>query len=296
MGFGEWPKIGENRAATRTNPRPRAGFDRGHRTRPGWHLLVAPLSLVRAGAERPISTPRKSTPEAPTAMRIIMDDRYGTAPEFLRRLARRGFDIRAAAWLTPNDGDESFDQVDLYVGSATVAEKGAAAAYREVSLLLREMPETLLTVSDVKLVGPSDPVALDLAEIYGRYRSPLPTRILNRAFGNVSVREAYLYPRAIRRPRPGPDGPRGFASGFGPPDESRSGPPSTGARFASRRQFVRRRAGVPPTRPPPDARGPILRRGRIGTPDDRARRDRHGRPTERPRRSSITSPSHGDSP
>ena len=121
--------------------------------------------------------------------RILVDDRYYPAETFLTRLVRSGIDVQAAFWLTTGD-----EETNLYIVSKVVDEKGLAAAYREVNALLRRTPESRVMVDDVKLIGPSHPIAVDVAAILKLYSGRLPIRVPERLLGGMVVRDVYIYP------------------------------------------------------------------------------------------------------
>jgi hypothetical protein len=131
---------------------------------------------------------------------ILVDDRYYTAEPFLTRLARSGFGIAAAGWLTLADDE----QTKLYVVSPVVDEKGTAEAYRPVLDLLRQMPESRLDSSDIRLVGLSHPISRDLVATRDLHPGRLPTRVLNTLFGGRTMREVFIYPISVTAGR-GPD-------------------------------------------------------------------------------------------
>jgi len=107
----------------------------------------------------------------------------------------------AAFWLKASeDGKWSF-----YLVSPVVDAAGLAKAYRLLHPLVRARPRPFwIDPLEIKLTGPSNPIARDVLGIHGRVRgphgSPLPWG--GTKLGNRSIEGAYLYPLPAATPSP----------------------------------------------------------------------------------------------
>lgn len=111
-----------------------------------------------------------------------------------------GVDITAAFWLKPSEDGQWY----LYIATETVEDKGIAAAFKAVLGAIRRLshPPRLNLLGDLKVVGASNPVTVDVLGIQSRYAAPLATRYRGNRLGPISIDEAYLYPvsRTARTP------------------------------------------------------------------------------------------------
>jgi hypothetical protein len=125
----------------------------------------------------------------------LIDDGQRLADE----LARRGFPVTAAFWLKPSERNRWY----FYVVSSVVDDEGLTQAYRRLHPVVRAMPELLwIDPLEIRLIGPSNPIAQDVLAIHSRVRGPRATPIRWRGtrLGNVSVEGAYLYPPPVTTP------------------------------------------------------------------------------------------------
>jgi hypothetical protein len=108
------------------------------------------------------------------------------------QLLRAGFDVTAAAWLKETEVGRWY----LFIVTANVQSKGAAAAYSDAYGVLLKMRDVAITMADVVLVGPVDPVARDLitmtkaGAVSTLTRVQLPTSV---TLGNLVVEELFIY-------------------------------------------------------------------------------------------------------
>lgn len=104
-------------------------------------------------------------------------------------LARGGLDITAAAWVRPHE-DERWT---LYIVSKDVDSKGPLIAYRAVADALRSIHDTLLSMTEIKLVGGADTVGRNLLEVFQGNIGRLTSRQRRPVIGGMPVDEAYIY-------------------------------------------------------------------------------------------------------
>src|SRR5438067_2222475 len=112
--------------------------------------------------------------------------------KLVEELPRRGFEVTAAFWLqTSEDGKWYF-----YIVSPKVDTEGLVHAYRLLQSIVRAMPQPFwIDPLEIKLIAPSNQIALDVLAILGRVAGPsiCPIRWRGRQLGNLSIEEAYLY-------------------------------------------------------------------------------------------------------
>lgn len=70
-----------------------------------------------------------------------------------------------------------------------------ADAYRVVYGALRRIPNTEISISNVKIVDADNPIARSAIEVRDRYPARLPARYNGKRLGNMSIEDAYIYPR-----------------------------------------------------------------------------------------------------
>jgi hypothetical protein len=123
----------------------------------------------------------------------LVDGLIEDGRRILDELPQGGFEVTAAFWLkAAEDGQWYF-----YIVSPVAERERMNDAYRRLYTLIRRMPEPLwLDPLEVKLIGPSNPIARDVLAIHQRVPGPTvgPIRWGGRQLGNVSVDGAYLYP------------------------------------------------------------------------------------------------------
>lgn len=120
----------------------------------------------------------------------LVEEKVDAGRKLISRLMSDGFDVAAACWLKTSEEGEWF----LYVASEDVDKKGLAAAYREAYGALQARGDDGVSMSQLKLISPSHPIALDVLDIHRRYPARIATRTRRPQFGNVAIDEAYIYP------------------------------------------------------------------------------------------------------
>jgi hypothetical protein len=107
------------------------------------------------------------------------------------KLAQNGFEVTAAGWIRTTEDGQWF----LYLVSPVVDEKGPLGAYRRVNALLRQMPQPFSVHSlDVKLIGPTEPIAEGIQDMHRRYPAKSPIHLGETQLNGVSIDGAYIYP------------------------------------------------------------------------------------------------------
>jgi hypothetical protein len=120
----------------------------------------------------------------------LVDRRIDDGQKFVLQLAHDGFDFTAVFWLRPVDDN----WWHLYVASKLVDDQGPAVAYRKLQTSLRQLPGTTISLSDIKLIGATDPLTHDILKIRKRYSGAAPIRFGGAQLGGMLVEEALIYP------------------------------------------------------------------------------------------------------
>lgn len=121
----------------------------------------------------------------------LMDYQKRDGWQLLQKLANNGFDVRAAAWVVRPSMEEK-RRWHLYIVTKAVSQNGTGAAYTSIIDALRELPDSSLSPTDTKFVGPDTPIGEDLAywsqQRKTEFWSPGPW------LGDLAIDWAYIYP------------------------------------------------------------------------------------------------------
>jgi len=121
---------------------------------------------------------------------LLVEQQIDDGQELIDLLLREGFDVSAAAWVKPSEEDRYL----LYLVSKGVDEHGLSAAYRAIHPVLGKLHAPWVSLADLRLVGPTNPVGADIMEINRKYPGRSPTRTRRPQLGSMSIDEAYVYP------------------------------------------------------------------------------------------------------
>lgn len=125
----------------------------------------------------------------------LVDNQIDDGQRLLTRLAREGFDVRAACWGKPVDED----CWSLYLATPVLDEKGMLGAYGELGRIMRPLGDMSITSADVKLIGAKHPMvqaALDLRRRFP-HKHPMaypPTPSPSSLLGGIPLEGVYVYP------------------------------------------------------------------------------------------------------
>ena len=109
-------------------------------------------------------------------------------------LVRDGFDVAVALWVkTSEEGLWYF-----YVGSQSVESMPLADAYRTAYSALTKIPNSSLTLSQIKLIGSQDVVASDAIKNRDSFSDGRATTFIDITIGNLPCDVAYIYPRPAK--------------------------------------------------------------------------------------------------
>lgn len=124
---------------------------------------------------------------------LLVEQQIDDGQEFIDLLLGAGFDVSAAAWVKPSEEGSWL----LYLVSKEVDEQGLSVASRALHPVFVKFKQVAPWVSllDLKILGPTDPVAADLLEINRKFPGRSPTRTRRPQLGGMSIDDAYVYPR-----------------------------------------------------------------------------------------------------
>lgn len=114
-------------------------------------------------------------------------------------LLQLGFEVTAAFWLKPSENGKWY----FYIVSPVVETEGIIMAYRRLHPLFQLIPPSFgIRPTGIKLIGPSNPIARDVLDIYTRTPGPggFPIRWRGTYLGNMSIDGAYLYQLPVTTP------------------------------------------------------------------------------------------------
>lgn len=124
---------------------------------------------------------------------VLVDDRIEDGARLLRQLAADGFDVSVGCWVKTAEEGLWF----LYVGSRSLEVGGdkLADGYRTAYASWTKADAQSITLSDIKLVPASNPIAGAAMALRDRSRDGGPIRYQgSRRLGQMAVEEVYIYP------------------------------------------------------------------------------------------------------
>jgi hypothetical protein len=120
----------------------------------------------------------------------LVNDQIDDGARLLAALSENGFSVVAACWVKTSEEGRWF----LYIASDAVEQAKLAAAYRQVYALLESLPTSGISMSEIKLIGRSNPITKDVLDLQRRYPGQLPTRSRRIQLGEIATDEVYIYP------------------------------------------------------------------------------------------------------
>jgi hypothetical protein len=122
---------------------------------------------------------------------LLVDNRIDDGEKLLARLVQSGFDVTVACWVLVSEESSWF----LYIGSTGVDPATVGDAYRKLYAALIKLPDVSLSISEVRLVHPSNAIAKDAIAERDRHRGRIPVRYGGKRLGDMAIEEAYIYPK-----------------------------------------------------------------------------------------------------
>jgi hypothetical protein len=123
----------------------------------------------------------------------LVEDQIDDGRLLVERFVADGGSVTAAFWVKTAEEGQWF----LYIATEGVDRDGPAAAYRTVYASLKKLGDPWIALSEIKLVGPENPITKSVLEILARHPRRSPIRFGGKSLGNLSVEEAYIYPPRI---------------------------------------------------------------------------------------------------
>jgi hypothetical protein len=123
---------------------------------------------------------------------LLVDEQIEAGQALVDQLLRDGFDDRAVIFWTRESEEGPWGY--LYIASAAVNPEKVGEAYGVVYESMRKLPDSQVSLSEIKLVHPSDPLAAVVIGV--RDRTPagrLPIRFRGKSLERFGVDEVYIY-------------------------------------------------------------------------------------------------------
>jgi hypothetical protein len=122
---------------------------------------------------------------------LLVDKQIEDGQTIVTELVNAGFDVSVAFWVKTSEEGLWF----LYIGSTSVEASKIGDAYRTLYSCLSKIPDPCVSMSEVKLIQASNPIAKGAIAARDRQPGRLPVRIKGKHLGSLSIEEAYIYPR-----------------------------------------------------------------------------------------------------
>jgi len=120
----------------------------------------------------------------------LVDEHLRDGQRLIEQLAADGNPIDLAFWVKTAEDGIWF----LYLATDIVNQIGSAKAYRKVYASLNKLADPWMTISEVKLIAPENPIATGVRDVMARHPGRIPTRFGGNRLGGLSIEEAYIYP------------------------------------------------------------------------------------------------------
>jgi hypothetical protein len=125
---------------------------------------------------------------------ILVGSQFDDGRRLVGQIIRDGFDVSVAFWVkTSEEG-----LWHLYIASPAVDAERPGEAYQKVYTSLSKIPDSAVSLPDIKLINDESPIAQDVIAICDRYPARVPRRFRGKRIGNLSIVEAYIYPPPVR--------------------------------------------------------------------------------------------------
>jgi len=122
---------------------------------------------------------------------LLVKDRFDEGLRFISQLVRDGFTITVAFWVKTSEEGLWF----LYIASPSVNSERIGDAYRAVYASLRQVPDSGIALSDIKLISADNPIAADVQKIQTRYSGRTVIPFGGARLGGLDIETALIYPR-----------------------------------------------------------------------------------------------------
>jgi hypothetical protein len=123
------------------------------------------------------------------AQATLVENQIEDGERLVEALLRANFSVEAACWIRTSEDERWY----LYIASKLVDDKGPAAAYRDIHLAMRQIPDVRIGPFEVKAIGAADSITIDVLEFQRRYPTQVPAWFHGARLGDVSIDEAFIY-------------------------------------------------------------------------------------------------------
>src|SRR5712691_8534295 len=122
---------------------------------------------------------------------LLVENRFEDAEKLLSKLVRSAFDVTVAFWVRTSEEGLWV----LYIASNSVNRDKIGLAYGALYASMSQIPDLSITISEIQLVQPSEPIAKEAIALRDRKLARLPLRYLGKRLGHLAIEEAYIYPK-----------------------------------------------------------------------------------------------------
>ncbi len=123
----------------------------------------------------------------------LVEEQIADGRRFVERFAADGNTVQAAFWVKTAEEGDWF----LYVVTDIYDSDGPAAAYRSVHRSLGRLNNSWVSSSEIKVIGPRNPIAKDAIAVMARFAGRWATWYGGKSLGSMLVEQTYLYPSHI---------------------------------------------------------------------------------------------------
>ncbi len=124
----------------------------------------------------------------------LVERRLDDGRALVRQLTADGFGVDVAFWGRHADDPWWY----LYIASDQMDKHGPIEAYEKLQESQRKLAGTSVSLADVKLIKPSDPLAQHMRGLRDHYASPQTLRFQSVGTGTAGgLEEAYIYPTSV---------------------------------------------------------------------------------------------------
>ncbi len=120
----------------------------------------------------------------------LVEDQIADGRRFVEQFAADGNTVRAAFWVKSAEEGDWF----LYVVTDIYDTDGPAASYRSVHRSLGKLKNSWISSSEIKVIGPRNPIAKDAIAIMDRFPGRSATWSGSKSLGSMTVEQTFIYP------------------------------------------------------------------------------------------------------
>ena len=123
---------------------------------------------------------------------LLVENYVDAGQQFLDALRSSGFDVTTAFWVRTSEDDLWF----LYIASPAADKGSLAKVYSEVYRILQALRSSWVSESDVKLIGASNPITLDVIRLRDNWPGTSIVKRDGLQLGSMFVEEVHIYPNS----------------------------------------------------------------------------------------------------